>query len=91
MDFLNTLNPEYSQPIMIAAIAIIVIFLVVGFIKKALWMIIFAVVIGAGLFFLQPDKINNAKDTMSEMLDSSMDPLADEDYQDVADELEEME
>jgi hypothetical protein len=65
------------------AIAAIVAFLIIGFIKKTAWMCIIAVVIAIFLGVTNPDFIADAKETIVSVFDGGIAPLEDDDYSDM--------
>jgi cell division protein FtsW (lipid II flippase) len=71
--------------IVIAAIALVV-FLVVGLIKKTFWMCAVAGVILLLFGFTQPDKLIEIKESIVEIIDTAIDPLSDDNYADIGEE-----
>ena len=71
------------EPTMQACIAVAVVLLVMGLIKKVLWMCVVPLIVFAALFVLQPKFVDKAKDAVLEKTEEAVDPFADDDYQDV--------
>lgn len=81
---MELLSPE---TLTIIGIAAVVIFLVIGFIKRAMWFIIVAAIIGGGTFLSQPETVETIKEVISDVAGGVFEPLEDEDYSDMKDKL----
>ena len=80
---------NFSSDILITiAIVAIVVLLVIGLIKKTLWMCIIAAVIAAVCFVTQPGKLADFKESVVDMFDGSIEPLKGDDYSDIIDDLD---
>lgn len=66
-------------------LGLLVIVIIVGIFKKALWLSIAAFVIAGCLVMIKPDTIANITDGARDFLGGIMAPLGDNDYQDVDD------
>ena len=66
-------------------IILVVIFLVVGLLKKLLWLCIVAALIGSGIMLVQPETMEEISEVVSSWLGGSIDPLKDNDYSDLID------
>lgn len=59
------------------------VLLVVGLIKKLMWLCIVGGVIAAILGFTQPDVMKDMTESVSSFFGGSVDPMKDEDYEDM--------
>ena len=72
--------------IIIAAI-VVVVFIVVGLIKKMAWMWIVALVVAIALGLTNPEPIANITEGIVDFFDGGIDPLSDNDYSEEKDAL----
>ena len=77
-----------ENPVISALIAIAVILLIIGLFKRTLGLCIAAIVLGALLFISQPSVWDNVTDSVTSIFDGSVEPLENEDYSDVVEELD---
>jgi hypothetical protein len=81
---MELLSPE---TLTIIGIVAVVIFLIIGFIKRTMWLIIVAVIIGGGTFISQPETVETIKEVISDIAGGVFEPLEDEDYSDMKENL----
>ena len=81
------MNVSSDILITIAIIAIIVFF-IIGLMKKTLWMCVVAAIIAGICFFTQPDRLESFKNTVTSVFDGGVEPLKDTRYDDIVNEME---
>lgn len=87
----DNINPVYHMMhsmtvtdwVVVAAGILLVVLLVLGIVKKTMWMIGIAVVLGIGIFFANPAKYEVMKDNVVEFVDNLIRPVEDDDYSDM--------
>lgn len=67
-----------------------VIFLALGIVKRRIVPILIAVSLLISMAIMQPQVIENVKTTVVNIFNGGVEPMKDEDYQDVVDELDEL-
>lgn len=76
-----------SETWIVIACMVIAFLLIMGFMKKRRWMWILAGVIALSMFTLQPDKLKDAKDSLTDFVNNAISPLEDDNYEDESKEL----
>jgi hypothetical protein len=64
-------------------IALVVIILVIGLVKKVLWLCVVAAIIGCGLFVMEPNTLDNISSSVSSFFGGAISPFEDNDYSDL--------
>ena len=73
------------EPTMQACVAVAIVLLVMGLIKKVLWMCVIPIILFAALFVLQPKFLEPAKDFVVEKTGGAVDQI-DGNYEDILEE-----
>lgn len=81
--------PEFLTPetLTYIAIGIIVIGVIIGLVKKLLWIIVVSLVIGGSTLISQPVVAEPVKEFISDTFGGMFEPLKDNDYEDIKNEL----
>jgi hypothetical protein len=66
-------------------VGIVIVMLIVGLIKKTLWICIVSVAIGGFLYFTEPTLIKDVSSTVSSFFSGAVNPFQDNDYSDLID------
>ena len=94
MDFLQNINFnifeiymnfDWKMQVLVAAAVVI---LILGFLKKALWLCVVAAVIIVALFTFRPEVAGVATDFLVEKTNNALNPLADDEYTEYVEETE---
>jgi hypothetical protein len=64
-------------------IAVAIIFLVIGLMKRTVWLCVVAAILAIGVGLTQPDVVEKISTSITSLFDGAIEPMEDEDYLDL--------